>query len=268
VGRLNVTRAYLDALLPTLSERDLGIIELVGCFKLATGEHIERLFFGHCSERSRTRNRQAVLRRLVDGRVLAPVGKRRVGGHQGGSATTVYALDVSGQRISELTSARPRRPYQHYEPTMQHTLLVAELYVELVEAERACTLTLLKFEAEPFCWRTFGTQTLKPDAFVQIGIETGGRRRKRSCFIEIDRAEEWGAKIASKLPQYLAYRDYSALRGQVFPKVLFLTVHERRVAYLEKLIAKLPAADRQNFMVALFDSAITVVTSNQISNSI
>lgn len=258
MGRLNVTRTYLDELLPSLTERDRAIVELVGRFKLASGGQIERLFFDHCSERSRARNRQAVLRRLVDRQVLAPVGKRRQGGEGGGSAATVYALDVAGQRLVELTSTRPRRPYTHYEPTMGHYLLVTELYVQLVEAERAGLLTLLGFEAEPACWRSFAGGTLKPDAFVQIGIERDGQRLKGSCFIEVDRADQWGAKIKSKVPQYLAYRDYERPTGRPFPRVLFLTVNERRVAYLNRLIRE-QAAHLQGFQSGLFDDALSTL---------
>jgi hypothetical protein len=255
---MNVTGAYLDELLPKLSERDLAIIELVGRFKLANGGQIERLFFGHCSERSRTRNRQAVLRRLVDWRVLAVVGTRRVGGERGGSTTAVFALDVAGQHVAALTSSRPRRPYNHYEPTMGHALAVTELYVQLVEAERGGRLTLLIFEAEPYCWRTFGSQTLKPDAFVQIGLTTNGNRRKGSFFIEVDRADQWGAKLRSKVPQYQAYREYERPSGQVFPRVQFLTVHARRVVYLKKLVR-----GHAGFGVGLFSDAIALLTGGE-----
>ena len=259
---MNITRTYLDGLLPTLTERDLAITELVGRFKLASGGQIERLFFDHCSDRSRARNRQAVVRRLVERQVLAPVGSRRRGGDGGGSAATVYALDVAGQRLVEFTGTRPRRPYTHYEPTMAHYLLVTELYVRLVEADRANQLTLLTFEAEPYCWRSFASRTLKPDAFVQIGVEVGGQRRKGSCFIEIDRADQWGAKISSKLPQYLAYRDYERPGGRIFPRVLFLTVHERRVAYLTGLVQK-QAANSVVFRVGLFDDALRLLLGEE-----
>lgn len=251
MGGVNITSAYLEALMEKLSERDRAIIELVGRFKLASGGQIERLFFDHCSERSRARNRQAVLRRLAGWRVLAPVGTRRQGGEGGGSAATVYALDVAGQHVASLTSSRPRRPYNHYEPTMGHTLAVTELYVQLVEAERAGQLTLLAFEGEPYCWVSFTGRTLKPDAFVQIGLTTEGKRRKGSFFIEVDRADQWGAKIASKVPQYLAYRKYEQPTGRPFPRVQFLTVHDRRVTYLKKLVS-----GQSGFGVGLLSDAV------------
>lgn len=262
MGRVNVTRTYLDELLSTLTERDLAIADVVGRFKLVSGGQIERLFFDHCSERSRARNRQAVVRRLVERQVLVPVGKRRKGGEGGGSAATVYALDVAGHRLVEFTGTRPRRPYTHYEPTMAHYLLVTELYVRLVEAERAGQLTLLTFEAEPYCWRSFADRTLKPDAFVQIGIEIGGQRRKGSCFIEIDRADQWGAKISSKMPQYLAYRDYERPNGRPFPRVLFLTVHERRATYLTGLIQK-QAPNSTTYRAGLFDDALMLLVGEE-----
>jgi hypothetical protein len=38
--------------------------------------------------------------------------------------------------------------------------------------------TLLRFDPESYAWRSFGNRTLKPDAFVQIGIDEAGRRLK------------------------------------------------------------------------------------------
>lgn len=261
MGRLNVTRAFLSDLEATLTTRDRDIIATVGRFKLAGGDQLERLFFAHCSQRSRARDRQAVLKRLVDRQVLAVVGKRRVGGEGGGSSGTVYALDVAGQRLAELTNLRPRRPYTHYEPTMGHYLAVTELYVQLVEAERAGKLTLLAFEAEPYCWRRFDGGTLKPDAFVQIGVEADGQRRKRSCFIEVDRGDQWGAKIASKLPRYLTYQEYDRPSGRVFPLVLFLAPDERRVGYLEQLILE-RGGGSMVFRAGLFERALLRITDH------
>jgi len=73
---MNVTRGYLNSLRPQLTERDREIIARLSQFKLMTGRQLERLYFGACSATSRARNRQAVLKRLTDHRVLAP-GLRR-----------------------------------------------------------------------------------------------------------------------------------------------------------------------------------------------
>lgn len=227
---------------PQLNDRDLAIIAKVGEFKLMTGEQIERVFFYDrmdeptpLADGYRARNRQRALKRLVNDRMLAEVGTRRVGGSAGGSATFLYKLDIEGQRIAATTSARPRRPLAEYRPTFDHLLAISDLYVDLIEAERAGNLKLLQFSTEPYCWRTYGRQTLKPDAFVQVGLVA--QRKKVSVFVEVDRGQEWGAKISSKVPQYIDYYLHERSNGKVFPRVLVLG---ERVKYLKGVVTTRP----------------------------
>lgn len=269
---MNVSKKRLDALVACLSERDLEIIEMVGRFKVVTADQIERRFFVDrvvdsaagsdpvaYSERSRARNRQAVLKRLTDKRILAHVGARRKGGGKGGSSGHLYKLDTNGQRIAKFSSARPRRPYVGYTPSIPHYLAVGELYVRLVEAERAGVLKLLTCEAEPYSWRPYGgSRVLKPDAFVQIGVEVSGQRRKGSFFIEVDRDEEYGTKISSKVPAYLDYLEHERPNGRVFPRVLLLCLSPQRVRYLTTLLAN-HAAGSTVFQVGLFDDAVDLL---------
>lgn len=258
---MSITRKYLNQLAPQLSPRDLAIISEVGRFKLMTGGQLERLFFADCSDTSRARNRQAVLRRLTEHRVVARVGERRVGGAQRGSASFLYTLDVAGQHLSQGTSTRPRRPYSWYEPTIAHFLAIAELYVMLREADQSGLFSLLDFQTEPYCWRAFGQRTLKPDAFTQVGIVTAdGRRRKGSFFIEVDRANQYGAKIETKVPQYVAYYQHDRLAqpDRAFPRVVFLAPDDRRVRYLVRLLEGHPQAARL-CSVGLLDNPVQVL---------
>ncbi|MEV0537086.1 replication-relaxation family protein [Kitasatospora sp. NPDC050463] len=258
---MNVTAGYLNQLRPQLSDRDLEIIRQVGRFKLMTGSQLERLFFAHCSDISRARNRQAVLRRLTDFQVLTRVGQRRVGGWAHGSASFVYTLDIAGHHLAGSAGARPRRSYSWYEPTVNHFLATAEVYVLLVEASRMGQLTLLDFQAEPNCWRTFAQRTLKPDAFAEIGlVRPDGRRVKGGFFIEVDRANQYGAKIAGKLPRYLEYYQHERLAGATgLPRrVVFLAPDAGRVDYLNRLVASQPDAG-QRFSVGLLDDVVSAL---------
>jgi hypothetical protein len=101
---------------------------------------------------------------------------------------------------------------------------------------------------------------------VQIGVEADGQRRKRSYFIEVDRAGEWGIKISSKLPQYLRYRDYEQPNGRIFPQVLFLAPHPRQVAYLDRLI-QTRAPQSTIFYVGLFDDALVLLLGEEVPRS-
>lgn len=273
---MNITQTFLNQLRPTLSERDFAIIEQVGRFKLMTATQLERLFFHTYpdpdtgepvayADKSRSRGRQEVLRRLVQHRILARVGERRLGGAGRGSASYVYMLDAAGQRVAALTSSQARRPYVPYRPNQEHYLAVAELYVRLVEAERGGELKLLAFDPEPYCWRTFESQTLKPDAFVQVGIERDGHRRRGSFFIEVDRASQWGTQISNKLPQYVAYWNFEQATGRrtgqsrTFPQVLFLAPSEQRVRYLRGLVDG-DRQHRQLFKVEVIDNSLGVIS--------
>jgi hypothetical protein len=251
---MNVTRGYLNSLRPQLTERDREIIARLSQFKLMTGGQLERLYFGASSAKSRARNRQAVLKRLSDHRVLTRLD-RRIGGFGGGSADYVYTLDVAGQRLAEATD-RPRRPYVWYDPTIQHYLTVSEVYVRLMEAQHSDRLTLLTFEAEPYCWRSFKNQTLKPDAFVQVGVVDSGESRKRTRFLEVDRGTQYGTKIASKLPVYEQYWRYQHSQDRRMPRVIFLAPSAERLDYLSQLVASAPPL---LFEVVLFDRVVAAL---------
>ncbi|MFJ3777561.1 replication-relaxation family protein [Streptomyces sp. NPDC090075] len=258
---MSITAKYLNQLKPQLSDRDLAIMAEVGRFKLMTGGQIERLFFAHLPEKSRSRNRQAVMRRLVTHHVMERVGERRMGGSARGSASYLYTLGIAGQHLAENHSKRPRREYSWYEPTIGHFLAIAELYVTLMEAHWAGRLALLSFETEPHSWRNFAGRTLKPDAFVRLGIRSAdGRAYRGQAFIEVDRGTQRGTKIATKLPQYLAYRRHEEAHqpGRLFPRVVFLAPHDDRVAYLERLVDEHPQ-HRAIFTVGLLDDPVTAL---------
>ena len=255
---MRVTQAYLNRLGPALNDRDLAIAQAVGRFKLMTGGQLERLFFDHCSDKSRARNRQQVLKRLCEHQILAAAGQRRIGGTRAGSAQAIFTLDIAGQHLTEATSSRPRRPYSWYEPTIEHFLAVAELYVQLEEAQRAGHIVkLLRYDPEPYCWRQFGADTLKPDAYVELVVEQQGKQFKVSLFVEVDRANQYGTKIASKLPQYVNYYRHHQVvtSGQIFPRIVFLAPDDRRVAYLTRLLDE-AAESRHLFRVGRLDESL------------
>ena len=100
-------------------------------------------------------------------------------------------------------------------------LAVSELYVGLVEAHRSGAAELLAFAAEPACWRSFAGQggevvTLKPDAFVQLGIGD----IERSLFVEVDLSTESQPVIQRKCRVYAAYwrTGLEAQHRGVFPE--------------------------------------------------
>jgi hypothetical protein len=153
--------------------------------------------------------------------------ERRIGGVKAGSDGFAYRLAPAGQRLAAAASGRDlprgRRAPEPGERFVRHRLAVGELYVHLHEAAAAGTLTLLDFQAEPACWRSFtaplrGKTVLKPDAFLRLAAGD----YELWWFVEIDLGT---VSQATRARQADAYRSYyrSGAAGAVMPRVLWVT---------------------------------------------
>jgi hypothetical protein len=253
IMRVYVTAGRLDYLKTTLTARDWMVLSTLDRLRLATTLHLERLCFTGVSKR---RVRQS-LASLVDRGVITRL-PRVVGGVRSGSAGYVYTLDVAGSRLLR-PEHRFRRPDDPGERFTLHGLAVTELYVRLVEADRAGLLDLRSFASEPASWRSFagpyGRATLKPDAHAVARLGN----YEDSWFIEVDRATESGSVVARKCEQYRRYWQTGTeqARTGVFPRVLFLVPDAKRHAALIEVFGRQPADTWHLFTVALFDEAVT-----------
>lgn len=255
MSRDYLNSASLTRLRDDVSERDLAIMETVARLRLVSADQIQRLHFPG----DPSRNRRRVLQSLTDRRLVARLD-RVVGGHRSGSAGYLYRLDVAGlQLLATRHGRRLRRPSTPGAPFIRHVLATSELYVGLTEASRQGAVELLEFQAEPAAWRPFpgrggGTATLKPDAYVRLGLG----EYEDSWFVEIDRGSESQSTIAAKLGVYRAYWSSGreqARRG-VFPRVLWLVPSERRRQLIVDTCSRQPAESWQLHQVTLFDDAV------------
>jgi hypothetical protein len=242
-----LSRKGLLLLADDLSSRDREIIELVGCFGVVSGKQVERLFFTAGSEvASNARLARRSLARLTEHRVLVRL-ERRIGGVRAGSAGSVYRVGAAGDRLLRLWRGEGGRGRAAQEPGrlfVRHNLAITETYVRLREAERSGALELLAFDPEPASWRPFagagGRQVLKPDAFARLGL---GEYEDR-YFIEIDCGSEGRGALAAKCRTYLAFycAGIEQTEHGVFPRIVWITTTERRVALIVDVCASLPAA--------------------------
>lgn len=262
---MRVTEAHLARLGNELTARDRQIIETLDRLRLASAKQLERLHF-EGSPRSRARSAGRVLSRLVGLRVLARLD-RQIGGVRSGSAGYVYALDVAGQRFASVCGPaggrRIRTPWTPGAPFVGHQLAVSGLFVRLREAERAGSLEILDFDAEPLCWRVYsglggGRAVLKPDAFVRIAA--GGF--EHLAFIEVDRDTQSAPTISRKLAGYRRYirSGREQARWGLFPQVLLLAPSERRKGVLVDVAAAQPEDSWPLFAVVPFDGALDALT--------
>jgi hypothetical protein len=201
---------------------------------------------------------------LADQHVLYPL-PRRVGGVRAGSAGQVVSLGPIGKRLLAYWQGeglvRVRAVHEPGLPFARHTLAIAEQYVRLVEAERAGGVELLSFEPEPDCWRTYasasGLATLKPDAFVRLGI---GDFEQRS-FLEVDLGSEGRGALVRKCRAYAAY--YQSGQEQVdtgaFPRVVWITTSQVRAGLLVEVCSSLPAEYWRLFVVGTAERAVELM---------
>ncbi len=255
--RSRVSAGQLHDLAGRLSDPDKAALELVGGLRLCSGEQLTRaLWWEGTTKATRERRARRALLRLTAWRVLERL-PRRVGGVRAGSRGFLYGVGPAGARLLARDDRRPRRLVTPGDRFVEHTLAVAELVVELMEAERAGRLELVdRPETEPTCWRRFpgplgGRLTLKPDLFTRLAV---GALEDR-WFVEIDRATESPATITRKARVYLAhYRSGAEQTAHgVYPRVLWSVPDARRAAVVTEA---LPAGAARLFVVCTHAEAV------------
>lgn len=265
-----MTRAYLTAkrlavLEQRLTPRERALIETLDRLRVATTDQLKRLHFTDLTPYSASREAPRLLARLADRRIVVKL-ERQLGGVRAGSKAAVWSLDLAGQRLASACGPaggrQLRRPWTPSLAFLAHRLEVSECFVSLTERCRTGAVELLDFDAEPLSWRRYvsaygGTSTLKPDAFVRLGVGDF----ERGAFIEIDRATEARSTLAGKLRAYRQFWETGreqARRGY-FPKVAFAVPDDARKAVLVDVFAAQPEETWPLWQVVLADELPTVL---------
>lgn len=254
-----VGRQELQQLADCLSPRDWQILWLVRRHRFITTRQLQRMVFtAHATQGAATRACTRVLGRLMSWRVLTRL-ERRIGGSRHGSAAFIWCLDVVGERLTRGPD-QPRRRF--HEPSflfLQHTLAIAEVHVQLVEAVMAGWFTVERVLVEAEAWRSSlaphgGTTLLKPDLMVTLATS-------QYCdhwYLEIDLATESLPVLLRKCQAYEDYRRTGAAQAEygVFPRVLWLLPTPQRVAQLSEGIAKQEQLHPRLFVLTTPDALI------------
>lgn len=260
-----LTTAALRTIQSELTERDLVVLKYVSELRFVTGAQLTRLCFSGSDDRAARRTLLRLTR--LDTLERLP---RSVGGIHSGSAGFVYRLGVAGQRLAILRGWQPERRTRRWLVPgtlfVVHTLQVAELHTQLIEAERAGHVELLERTSEPVCWRhiaQLGAEqpTLKPDSFVRLGSGP----YEDSYFIEVDRGTEGSRTVDRQLRAYVSYYETGAEQTKhgVFPLVLWLTTTGERVAVIESCVRHLGHDYRELFRVARLTDALAVMVGTE-----
>ena len=269
MSRVSTTRLLVIA--AGLDERERRLIEELAMLRLASHAQLAVLLPATSPATSADSHARAVRRTLARLTELAVFARlsRRIGGVRAGSAGYVYYLGPVGQRLVAYWQGqgfvRGRLRPEPGSRSVRHRLAVSELYVQVRQAERDRRLELLRFLAEPACWRPFadgfgGQAILKPDAFVRLGLEDYESR----FFVEADLGSESTNVIERKARAYLAYFNAGVEQAEhgVFPRVLFATTSERRRSALVEACVRLPEESWQLFTVTTLDRAIEVMVNS------
>lgn len=214
-----VTARRLADLHAVLTPPDWQVLATLRKVRVATGLQLQRLHHGDDDAAKQRRIRQ--LTRLSRLQVITRL-ERRIGGVTRGSMSSVYTLDVAGLRLLDFTG-QARTPWTPSTPFVAHAVAVTELYVQLTATDRASRLELVRFDAEPRCWRQYTDRSgdqliIKPDADVVLGVG----EFEHHWWIEIDLSTESRPRLTAKARQYVDFYSTgqpAAERG-VNPRVL------------------------------------------------
>jgi hypothetical protein len=263
-----MTRSDLDSLQDRLTERDVELVRDIEKYRLLTTRHIQRLYFdpAHPSPTASARACNRTLARLREAGLIKALD-RRIGGVRAGSAGFVWYLGPAGERVLQtLDPGRTAGRHNYREPSRHfalHTLAIAELAVETIEAGRNGDMEVLELQTEPASWQQslspFGTlQTLKPD----LRLVTARGDYEEHWFIEADLATEHLPVILRQCAAYESFRAtgrYQAAHG-LFPAVLWVTPTEARAAAIRAAVARTAGLDRDLFRVCPTSQYLAVVT--------
>ena len=269
-GVRRLGRSALVELAARLPEKERQIVETVERFRLLKSGQVRRLFFYEtASEAGSARLCRKALAHLTEQGLLRRL-ERRVGGMRAGSSGHLYATTAAGKRLLAYLSGEGvpsnRGVHEPGAAFVSHTLAIAELYVALVERERAGELDLVSFESEPGCWRTYTTPvgasaTLKPDALVRAA----SGEYEYTSFAEVDLGTEGRSALRRKAYAFLYY--FRSGREQadegVFPRIVWIAPEQARVEFMAGLFAGLPEEARRLFVAVQSDDAVATLAGGE-----
>jgi Replication-relaxation len=265
-GERRVGSVGIIQLRQSLSDRDLSILERVGSLRLLCAHQIQALLFSddrHATPATAARTCRRTLERLTRHGLLVRLD-RRVGGVRSGSASFVYALTSLGQRVIRADGPR-RRLAEPSERFVEHTLAVADVFVQISVHARQLGWELLSWQSEPDCWRAVNTLggriILRPDFYVVLDVDGYELR----WFVEIDRATEHLPAITRKCRLYHSYYKggHEQRLNKVFPRVLWVVPSENRLDRVRAIIDADRRLTADLFRVATDERMLTAIGASE-----
>lgn len=218
--RADASVAY--TLLVQLNSKQREILTYVSRFQQLSTKQIKALVYpGQPFDPQRR-----TLDELLKYKLLVRVNQRMHGGPVGGSQMYVYQLGSEGRK-HYYSGRRGTATVINY-----HSLAIADVFVQLKDAERDRQAKLFNYATEPDTHIELGGVLLKPDLYIDIGIRATNQRR--AVWIEVDLGTERQKQVLEQATAYkLAYQSRSEYPLDVYPTVVFLASSAERAAEIE-----------------------------------
>lgn len=220
-----------------LSDRDRQVVAAVSRLSQLSTLHIKALIFPHVNRISMDRS----IKRLRGDKLLKKVGVRAAG-MKGGTPPSVYILGPKGWWYM-----KRQGDYPSVAAVREHTLHVADLFVRLVELDRAGTIKLLPETAPEHV-----VGSMRVDLYVVLHVPASGE--EGAYYVEMQehaRADLIKAKLQAH------WSAFQAFTGDFYPEVAFVA----RDDYIKYRITRLiPAHMRRLFNVYTADEFIEHAT--------
>ena len=257
-----LSRRRLEEISTRLHRRDQAILRALEACRYMTTTQISDLHFPDAATRSAAARaaHRAVTKLQSYGLIFAL--ERRIGGIRKGSGAYVWSLAQPGLKLLSLGQDIDPARRRSFEPSprfLEHTLVVTQLYVQLLSLDG---VNILSVQHEPNCWRTYpsvgGAAQLKPDLYAISSCDD----YEDHWFFEIDLATESLARILKKCQQYQDYyRCGCEQRGiGVFPRVVWVVPDgKRKSAILSRIKHDKELYKKDLFVVILPDELESLV---------
>jgi Replication-relaxation len=256
----SASSAPASAVTGVLSRRDWAIMRTLQRVHFATNVQLEHLHFDALPDRERIAQCQSALSRLVALSVLATCNPSL---SSQGVPVLTYMLGTVGPSLVTASGSthshadRALRAVEDDDQQLARALDITQLFVDLVQLDRAGKLRLEAFQTSPASqWSDGLGGTITPDAFIRVA------RGDTTDFwwVEVDHEAR---SVTQALVKLRAYGDF--LRRQapgpegVIPQILLATQNSDRTEALQFVLDGLAEERRKMFTVTDLADAARVI---------
>jgi len=265
MSKQRISKTRLTELDHQLSERDKAILLSLQICRYMTSGQIQRWhFLEHSTTKAALRAANRGLVKL-QGFGLMDALKRRYGGSQAGSGAYIWFLTEAGHKFLHQSDAAYMSRKRRFEPSpafLEHTVAVAESYLQIHEFCRREQQELVAAELEPSCWRGYTDEdgkpsTLKPDLYAMIDYGEYDDR----WFFEVDLDSESPCIILEKCKRYDYYYRTGAEHKEtgVFPQVVWIMSSTTRKKNLKQHIADCRELQEKSLFLVIMPDELTTL---------